>query len=483
MLANLLRQLVGRTEPAADAGGHMMAVRVEFEPLRMRVHALLREGNVADALGELVPALSASVALGEIRALAEFSIRTAAGLARKDAWRREIAYMLGAILLAIGDEEGALLCARVSWPAAGALDGLRKFTRGPDIVEYCRAAGLPASTYPELMLERMDGFVSADPEPVPASLCMLPGGMVLGQSFLPATREGVVFSQRCTDSPAKLGRFDGVEQLDMLRLAAEMHLWAAGGGTRRYAGPHVLIGNHDNIGHWLLFYFARTRLLEEAPELGSAKIVVGENLRPLHAECLARAGIPAERLLRLPAGEFAEFEELWVPSLICGVSATRVMYWTPETIHYVRRILGVVPGRARGKRRVYISRRGARWRRMLNEDEISGVLAEFGFEEIDPGTLNLQQQIDLAAETEAMVGCFGAGMNFHLFAGEGVPVVQIQAEKRPRMNIHVQITKVLGQPFFAAVGEVPRPHSDPLKSDFLVSPEEVKKVVSQALNR
>lgn len=482
MLANLLRQLTGRAEPGSGSA-IPLDLRAEIEPMRASVHALLREGKVADALSELAPALSAGTALGEIRTLFEFSVRTAAGLARQDSWRGEIAYLLGAILLALGDEDGAMLCVRILWPDEGALDGLCSFTRGPDIVEHCRRLGLPYAQYDGLMLERMDGLVSAALEPVPASLCMLPGGSVLGQSFLPASREGVVFTERCTESPSKLDRFDGIEQLDTLRLATESRLWATSRATRRHAGRHVLIGNHDNIGHWLLIYFARMRLLEEMPALKDAKIVVGDNLRPLHLECLARAGVPAERLVQIPKGEFAEFEELWVPSIIFGASAQKVLYWTTESVHYVRRALGVSQGPARGTRRVYLSRRGVRWRRLLNEDEVSAMLARHGFEEIDAGRLSLQEQIDLAGQTEAIVGCFGAGMNFHLFAGEGVPVVQIQLEKRPRMNIHLPLTGALKQPFHSVVGEVPKRHADPLKSDFLMSPQELEQVVSRALER
>lgn len=487
MLANLLRQLLGRTERGPAGTTPATEARVDIGAVRGAVHAQLREGRIAEALGEIAPALAAGADVAEIRTLCEFSIRNAAGLARQDAWRRDIAYLLGAILLALDDEEGARLCMRVSWPGEGALAGLRRFSRGPDIAAYCRQAGLPCEAFTDLVPQRMDGRtepqLAAQLDAAPATLCMLPDALVLGQSFLPVSRDGLAFTERCTDSPAKLGRFDGIEQLDTLRLATEGRLWAAGGDARRHAGPHVLIGNHVNIGHWLLYFFTRTRQLRDRPALREAKVVVGENLLPLHAECLARAGIAADRLVRLPAGAFAEFEQLWVPTLSCGISGRSVLYWAPGTLEYVRATLGVAPGAARGRRRVYLSRRGARWRRLLNEDEVAAALAALGFEEVDPGSLDLQQQIDLAGETEAIVGCFGAGMNFHLFAGEGVPVVQIQPEAQPRMNIHVHLARALGQPFHALVAEVPVRHADPLRSDFRVPPEELKRVVSRALQR
>ncbi len=313
-------------------------------------------------------------------------------------------------------------------------------------------------------------------------MCMLRDALVIGESFLPATSDSIVFSERCTDSPLKLERYNGIRQLDMLRMAVDSALWAAEAGTDCYAGPHVLVGSHENIGHWLLFYFSRLRLLEEMPALREAKVVVGETAKPLHLECLRRAGFAEDRVLRLRAGRYGAFDELWVPSMLSGISGGDVRYWHPEVLRYVRRILGAAPPRGGGGRRIYLSRRGVRWRRLLNEDEVVAALAGLGFEEFDPGTLDLQQQIDLAAEASAIVGIFGAGMNFHLFAGEGVPVFQLQLEERVRMDIHPALAAVLGQPFIPVVGESARNHPDPLKSDFSVSVGNLVEVVSRALN-
>ena len=480
MLGNLLRQLTGNVAPVPRDAREMEELAAF---LRSRVHPLLRDGQVGDALVALSPRLAEGAPTRAARNLVEFSIRGIAGLAQTLEWRADLGYLLGTVLLSLDDSEGAELCASIAWEEPASR--FRRFERGASIVDYARAAGSPTLMLPQLDVARMDGR----PAPLPAMphsfVCALDGGQVIGESFLPVSAEGIVFTERCTDAPVKLERFDGLQWLDMLRMASETALWAAEGPVDDYAGEHVLLGNHENIGHWLLYFFSRLRVLEAAAgpaggALERAKVVVGESVKPLHLDCLARAGIDASRIVRIPKGRYARFERLWVPSMPCGVSGNEVIYWAPGTIADIRRRLGVTAPRGGGKRRVFLSRRGARWRRLANEDAIAAVLAKRGFEEVDAGKLTLAEQVALGAEVGAMVGCFGAGMNLQLFLGEGVPIVQLQIEQRVRMNIHVPIAGELDQPFHPVVGEVTTRHADPLKSDFAVKPARILEALDRA---
>jgi len=480
MLGKLLRRLGGGSETAA-APAASSRVQDELETLLPAVHAFLREGRVAEALVEVAPALAAGSGTSAIRDLNEFALGVVAELTRQDARRAEITYHLGTILLSLDDEEGAALCAGIAWNEAGAVNGYRRFERGPDIVDYCRAAGLPVHEFPHLAVARMDERPAPRVEHSHTSMCLLRDALVIGESFLPAAPDGIVFTERCVLSPLKLSLYSRVRQIDMLRMVGDSGLWSAASPTDRYAGPHVLVGNHENIGHWLISFFSRLRLLEEMPGLRDATIVVGEDARPLHLECLRRAGFDDSRVLRLPRGRYAAFDELWVPSFLCGISSQDVLYWNPAALEFVRRRLGAAPP-AGGTRRIYLSRRGVRWRKLQNEDEVAQALARLGFEEVDPGTLGLAQQIELAAQAAAIVGVFGAGMNFHLFAAEGVPVIQLQPQERMRMDIHAPLTRALRQPFGRVAGRIAGNHPDPLKSDFAVPVDKLVEVVSKLLD-
>lgn len=482
MLGKLLRRMGGGSETAALPAA-ASSIHEELQPLLPAVHAFLREGKVAEALAAIAPALASESSFGTIRKLNEFALRGVADLAREDAARAEITYHLGTILLSLDDTVGAALCAGIAWNEPDAVAGYRRFERGPDIVDYCRAAGLPVQEFPQLAVARMDGRGVPGVEPSRSTMCLLRDALVIGESFLPAMPDSTVFTGRCVLSPLKLELYSGVRNIDMLRMVSESALWAAAGATDRHAGPHVLVGNHENVGHWLVSHFSRLRMLEEMPALRDATIVVGESAKPLHLECLRRAGVDESRVLRLAPGRYAAFDELWVPSFLFGVSGDDLLYWNPESVRFVRRSLGAAPPAVGGRRRIYLSRRGVRWRRLLNEDEVVRTLAGLGFEEVDPGKLDLRQQVDLAADAAAIVGVFGAGMNFHLLAGEGVPVVQLQPREQVRMDIHPAIAKALGQPFGRVAGVPADNHPDPLKSDFSVPVDRMLEVVSTLLDR
>lgn len=481
MLGRLLRQLAGTPPPReAREAGELAAF------LRAQVHPLLRDGQVGEALVVLAPRLAEDAPSRAARNLVEFAVRGVSGLAQTEAWRADLSYLVGSLLLSLEDDEGAARCAAIAWgePALAC----RRFTRGASLLAHARAAGTPALRLPALDVVRMDGRPSPLPAQPQSFLCALEGAQLIGESFLPVAADGTVFTERCTDAPAKLERFDGLQWLDLVRLASDSALWAAEAPVDDYAGTHVLLGHHENIGHWLLYFFSRLRALEaaaaaagaDAAGLAQAKVVVGESVKPLHLECLARAGIDPARVVRVRRGRYARFERLWVPSLLCGVSGDEVIYWAPGTVADLRRRLGVAAPRGGGRRRVFLSRRGARWRRLANEDAVTAALAARGFEEVDAGALTLDQQLALGAEAGALVGCFGAGMNLQLFLGEGVPVVQLQPAERVRMNQHAPIAAELGQPFFPVAGEVTRRDPDPLRSDFSVPPARILEALDRA---
>lgn len=67
-------------------------------------------------------------------------------------------------------------------------------------------------------------------------------------------------------------------------------------------------------------------------------------------------------------------------------------------------------------KRFYLSRRNARVRRILNEDEVVSFLKFHGFQIIQPETLSLTDQIKLFAEAEVIVAPHGAGLTNIIFS-------------------------------------------------------------------
>ena len=136
----------------------------------------------------------------------------------------------------------------------------------------------------------------------------------------------------------------------------------------------------------------------------------------------------------------------------CAVNNTT--YWAPGIVDFLRQRLGVGRDPALGgrRRRIYITRRTARWRRVLNEDALLGLLADWGFEVVDPGLLTIRQQLDLAANAEVILGAFGSGMNLLLFAPGDTIIIEMKPVPGIRMNINPALSQKIGQRYVEIIG-------------------------------
>ena len=235
------------------------------------------------------------------------------------------------------------------------------------------------------------------------------------------------------------------------------------------------LGSHQNFGHWLLNYFSRMILVRERKDLTSIPVVVADDLSGTRLECLTRLGYGEDQIVRVPAGQIAWFENLWVPSLPYFVSPKAdALVWTPEVIHFLRSALGASSKRRDDKppRRLFITRRHTKWRRLNNEDEVFAAVQPLGFERIDPGELSLDEQINLASEMEIIMGPMGAGMNLHYFAPKETKVIEMKLKLPDNdMEINRPIAAEIGQQYHGIFGVPDDPRGVHLDSDFVVSPD------------
>ncbi len=441
--------------------------------------AALRAGNLRDALAELAQELSAGADTPELQRLLMAGLVDLARRNQDAGTHEKIAFLLGTAMLSKDDVAGAELCARARDGARG-LD-MQAYRIEPSLPDWCRRAGLPVLDVPGWEVQPMSPGAPVPETGTAAFACALRPGRVLGTSFIPATADGVAFTERCIHRPDKVGQFEANEVVDTVQLGTANRLLVGSRGTDRHAGVHVLLGSSDNAGHWLLNYFSRLPMVQAVPGIESARFLVGPDVRPMQLDCLARAGIPAERVLRLAPGRIAEFEELWVPAMPYGFVGGPVLCLAPAVFGYIRRTLQLEFSRPR-TRRVFLSRAAARWRRLINESAVLAEIADLGFEVVDPGMLTLAQQIELAATAQVIAGPMGAGMNLLLFAAEGTPVVTIKGPVKGMMDIDPFLTRELKQPYFPVVGTSLPNHPDPLRRDIEATPSLVREAMLQAIS-
>lgn len=83
-------------------------------------------------------------------------------------------------------------------------------------------------------------------------------------------------------------------------------------------------------------------------------------------------------------------------------------------------------------RRVYVSRAKARQRKVINEQEITSMLAKKGFSIVSFEDCDFKEQVVLMRDLEILLGIHGAGLTNMLFMRPGSVVVELQ--KNPELD-------------------------------------------------
>ena len=184
-----------------------------------------------------------------------------------------------------------------------------------------------------------------------------------------------------------------------------------------------------NYYHW--FHDTLTRLhgvLEYLPS--DTTFVVSANLRQFQQDSLRLMGIADHQCAPFNGEEVWELETLHFAPRVSNVGSDRgdADIWVRDQILHG---CGVVP--LPTGRRIFISRRRASQRRLVNEEEVTGLLACYGFETVVTEELSLRDQAALFAQAEVLVSTHGAGLTNMLFSASGLKVVDMI---EPRMLKH-----------------------------------------------
>ncbi|WP_310621072.1 glycosyltransferase family 61 protein [Flexibacterium corallicola] len=91
---------------------------------------------------------------------------------------------------------------------------------------------------------------------------------------------------------------------------------------------------------------------------------------------------------------------------------------------YFKRSYGILEG-VRPYRKIYVSRRDARIRRILNEEQLEKFLLRKGFDIICPGELSHPEQVKIFNEAKVIIGAHGAGLTNILFSQSGGVVLEL----------------------------------------------------------
>lgn len=176
--------------------------------------------------------------------------------------------------------------------------------------------------------------------------------------------------------------------------------------------------------------------------------------------------------------KFIGKDEVWFcRKLVMPTHTAPSGHYNEETIRAVRRHLlqcfGAAP--AQTYSRVYVSRGRARKRRILNEELVSEVLREFGFETIYAEDHSFAEQVRLCSQARYLVTNHGAGLTNMLFMPQGSGVLELRHQADAINNCYFTLASALDLNYFYQNCRSDNSNEDPHLADLVVDLETLRK--------
>ena len=238
-----------------------------------------------------------------------------------------------------------------------------------------------------------------------------------GQSFkLLNDNIGYNNSELCDHLPPE---FPGIVASDKQIIVAVRHR-----ETARVNEAALYLPATTNYAAWFFGSLPRLAAYAALGDLGNLPIVLHGDAAPYQLASLAALGIAENRLIRHRANVRLECRELY--------------YCTTSYFHHAHSVTGLNYLRAHwpataqdGPRKLYLARRNAKDRPLLNEAEVIQLFERYGFTAIDPEAHSVEEQMLYAASAEIIAGPYGANLANLVFARNARKCLILSTKQQP----------------------------------------------------
>jgi capsular polysaccharide biosynthesis protein len=340
----------------------------------------------------------------------------------------------------------------------------------PDVPSLAEAVNSPAAGYHVTLTKvqmpaTADLIGDADGNP-PLFVAHMSPGKLVGDSLLVATGDnyvaGNIQALHGAEDPVNHWVLRRCRYRRQMRVPGVTALLAAGAGSNYY--------------HWLFESLPRLLLLERAG-YGLDQIdhfLLSETQQPFHAQTLDLLRIPGEKRWRGRKARVLKCDHLLVPSL--PAPATVFPSWV---LSFLRRSFLPAAELVTEGQRLFISRRRANRRRLVNETEVEDQLRRAGFKTVCLEDCSFTEQVGLFASASAIVAVHGAGLANLVFARPGTKVVEWVVPTYinhyyPRLARALRLTYIEG---IGVVAGSPRKRSG--EDDLYLPPADLRKALEQ----
>jgi capsular polysaccharide biosynthesis protein len=178
----------------------------------------------------------------------------------------------------------------------------------------------------------------------------------------------------------------------------------------------------DNFHHWLIDLLPRLGLVRRAGYALSDfdHVIVNHSQRAYQISTLAHLGISPERIIAADPSVYVRADVLVVPSLKPDNQTI-----SAADLGFLREAFLESTSIAPPKRRIFLSREDAGFRRLRNEAQLRPLLQSLDFEIVSLAGLSVPTQARLFSEAEIIAGPAGAAFANLVFASPGARVIEI----------------------------------------------------------
>jgi len=197
-------------------------------------------------------------------------------------------------------------------------------------------------------------------------------------------------------------------------------------------GTVAIILGFQNYFTWICQVLPCIKLLHQGGiDMESIdKFALYMSYKPYQIETLNLLDIPLEKVIRIDshvdAHPHIQAQKLIVPSPIIArdTNDLRVTKWGCE---FLRNQFFTAKKLVKysDSLRIYISRKKAKSRHVINEEQVIEFIQKFGFQSVVLESLTVSEQVALLAQAEAVISPHGAGLTNIMFCSPGTKIIEI----------------------------------------------------------
>ncbi|SKB13318.1 hypothetical protein PL11201_490053 [Planktothrix sp. PCC 11201] len=187
----------------------------------------------------------------------------------------------------------------------------------------------------------------------------------------------------------------------------------------------VLSGLSGNVYfHWMVDIMPRFAILQqEKPNWqGIDWFLINSIKAAFQRETLQKLGIPASKIIESDRHPYIQAKQLIIPSFTGSVG-----WVTPEVINFNRQLFTevIIPSNNPYPERIFIRRNQAKYRQVLNENDVITYLSEWGVVPVELETLSVAEQARLFAHAKVIIAPHGAGLTNLMFCSPETIVIEL----------------------------------------------------------